>query len=85
MRFVSALLLFLYSLCREGKLKPSIIEAAQTGYLLLDGAMGTELLHRGLQIGGCSALWNLERPEDVAAVHQSYVDAGANALETKTF
>lgn len=66
-------------------MKPSIIEAAQTGYLLLDGAMGTELLHRGLQIGGCSALWNVERPEDVAAVHQSYVDAGANALVTNTF
>ena len=53
--------------------------------LLMDGAMGTELRKAGLQPGACGELWNLTHPERVRAIHQAYVDAGAEVLLTNTF
>lgn len=54
-------------------------------FLLLDGAMGTELQAKGLQAGENPALWNLTQPAQVQAVHKSYIDNGANVLLTNTF
>src|SRR4051812_13922814 len=53
--------------------------------LLMDGAMGTELQRAGLEPGECGELWNLTHPERVRAVHQAYLDAGAEVLLTNTF
>lgn len=53
--------------------------------LLMDGAMGTELQRAGIQEGECYELWNLTQPEKVRAIHQAYVDAGAEMLLTNTF
>lgn len=53
--------------------------------VVLDGAMGTELSLRGLEAGACGALWNVERPDDVASIHKAYLDAGADAVLTNTF
>jgi 5-methyltetrahydrofolate--homocysteine methyltransferase len=53
--------------------------------LLMDGAMGTELRRAGLKEGQCGELWNLTQPEKVRAIHQAYVDAGAEVLLSNTF
>jgi methionine synthase I (cobalamin-dependent) len=54
--------------------------------LVLDAAMGTRLLERGLNLGSDDpSLWNLHRPEEVADVHRRDVDAGAGAILTNTF
>jgi len=53
--------------------------------LVFDGAMGTMLQSRGLPPGYCPDLWNIERPDAVIAVHQAYVEAGAQIIETNTF
>jgi 5-methyltetrahydrofolate--homocysteine methyltransferase len=54
--------------------------------LLLDGAIGTELIARGLRVREESPeSWNLLRPADVRAVHAAYVAAGAEAIQTNTF
>ncbi|CAA9358736.1 MAG: 5-methyltetrahydrofolate--homocysteine methyltransferase [uncultured Nocardioidaceae bacterium] len=53
--------------------------------VLLDGAMGTLLQDRGLEDGGAGELWNVDRPDDVRAVHEAYADAGAQVLTTNTF
>src|SRR5437764_7321832 len=53
--------------------------------LLMDGAMGTELQRAGMLPGECYELWNLTHPEEVRAIHQRYVDAGARCLLTNTF
>ncbi len=53
--------------------------------LVFDGAMGTMLQARGLAPGACPDVWNLERPEEVIAVHRAYVEAGAQIIETNTF
>ncbi|MHC4219668.1 MAG: homocysteine S-methyltransferase family protein [Planctomycetota bacterium] len=55
--------------------------------LLLDGATGTELDRRGVDIG--LPLWSaralLEAPEVLAGIHRDYLDAGAGAITTNTF
>ncbi|MCU0316185.1 MAG: homocysteine S-methyltransferase family protein [Fimbriimonadaceae bacterium] len=55
------------------------------GFRLVDGAMGTELIKRGLVLGTPSSLWNLQRPEDIQSVHRSYHEAGSQAITTNTF
>jgi 5-methyltetrahydrofolate--homocysteine methyltransferase len=57
----------------------------EKGYLVTDGAMGTVLFAAGLDQGDPPELWNLSNPEGVAAVHQAYLDAGAQILLTNTF
>jgi methionine synthase I (cobalamin-dependent) len=51
----------------------------------MDGAMGTELQRAGLKPGENAARWNIRHPERVRAVHQAYLDAGAEVLLTNTF
>jgi 5-methyltetrahydrofolate--homocysteine methyltransferase len=52
---------------------------------LFDGGMGTLLQERGLDDGGCGELWNVEHPDQVAAIHEEYAAAGATILTTNTF
>jgi len=49
--------------------------------LLLDGGMGTQLDERGAEMGGLACL---NYPEEVLAVHRSYVEQGAMLLITNT-
>jgi methionine synthase I (cobalamin-dependent)/5,10-methylenetetrahydrofolate reductase len=52
---------------------------------LLDGAMGTMLYSRGVFVNVCYDELNLSQPGLVQEVHESYVRAGAEILETNTF
>jgi len=49
--------------------------------LILDGAMGTELVRRGV-VSVAEA--NLKHPEAVSAIHEEYFKAGTNAVITNT-
>jgi homocysteine S-methyltransferase len=55
--------------------------------LILDGAMGTELKNRGIDIP--LPIWsadaNLEYPEVVVNIHSDYISAGADIITTNTF
>ena len=53
--------------------------------LILDGGMGTLLQERGLRAGETPEDWNVERPDDIAAIHSAYVQAGAQVLYANTF
>lgn len=53
--------------------------------LVADGAMGTMLHKAGLLLGVAPERWNLENPDAVRAVHQAYLDAGADLILTNTF
>jgi 5-methyltetrahydrofolate--homocysteine methyltransferase len=61
--------------------------------LLLDGAMGTQIFannptnedYGGLQFEGCVELLNERRPQWIQKIHESYLSAGADAVETNTF
>ena len=54
-------------------------------FLVLDGAMGTQLQERGLAAGELPELLCLTHPETVTGVHAAYVAAGADAVTTNTF
>ena len=53
--------------------------------LLCDGAMGTLLYAKGIYINRCYDELNLSNPELIRGVHQDYLQAGAEVLETNTF
>ena len=38
---------------------------------ILDGGMGTLLQERGLKAGETPEDWNVERPDDIAAIHRA--------------
>ena len=61
--------------------------------LVLDGAMGT-LIHEkklnaddfgGEKFEGCNELLTLHRPEIIKSIHESYLKAGCDIIETNTF
>src|SRR5580698_2661968 len=53
--------------------------------VLADGAMGTVLSARGVFINRCFEELNLSDPNLIVAVHEEYLQAGAEILETNTF
>ena len=53
--------------------------------LVADGAMGTMLYSRGVFINRCFDELNLSSADLVRGIHQEYVKAGAEILETNTF
>ena len=53
--------------------------------VVFDGAMGTMLYARGVFINQCYDELNVRSPELVRAVHEEYVRAGAEILETNSF
>ncbi len=53
--------------------------------VLLDGGLGTELMRLGLTQGVIPEVWNLERPEAVKSIHESYFAAGSDAVSTNSF
>ena len=55
------------------------------GYLILDGAMGTQLFDAGLTAGDAPEVWNLEHPDRVSNIHSFYVAAGSDIVLTNTF
>ena len=57
----------------------------ETGWVLADGATGTNLFRAGLETGYPPELWNVERPEDIAALHNSFIDAGAQLILINSF
>jgi homocysteine S-methyltransferase len=53
--------------------------------LLADGAMGTVLYSRGVFINRCYDELNLSDPNLILSVHEEYLQAGAEIVETNTF
>lgn len=56
-----------------------------TRSVLCDGAMGTMLYERGVFIHRCYDELNLSQPDLIRAVHEDYLQAGAEIIETNTF
>jgi homocysteine S-methyltransferase len=53
--------------------------------MVADGALGTMLYARGAFINRCFDEMNLSSPDLVRQIHQDYVKAGADIIETNTF
>ncbi|MEO2065549.1 MAG: homocysteine S-methyltransferase family protein [Desulfurobacteriaceae bacterium] len=52
---------------------------------VLDGAMGTMLMKKGLDVNYAPELLNLKHPEVLKEIHSEYIEAGADIIETNTF
>lgn len=80
--------------------KTMINEEIKKRILLLDGAMGTALQKFGLtetdfrgqefaahpvNLKGNNDILNLTHPETIRKIHQAYIEAGADIIETNTF
>jgi 5-methyltetrahydrofolate--homocysteine methyltransferase len=69
------------------------LDALSERVLVFDGAMGTELMAMhlsdadfgGAALHGCNEALVLSRPDLIAAVHDAYLEAGADVLETDSF
>ena len=53
--------------------------------LLADGATGTNLFEVGLTSGDNPEAWNATHPDRIRALHQSFVEAGAEIILTNSF
>jgi homocysteine S-methyltransferase len=62
-----------------------LLDAVRASVLVVDGAMGTQLYERGVLYSACFEELNVSRPELVMRVHEDYVKAGAQVLESNTF
>ena len=80
--------------------KPSLAKVAEKRILILDGGMGTMIQRHGLEekdfrgeqfahhpvtLKGCNDLLSLTRPDVIGGIHQKYLEAGADLIETNTF
>src|SRR3977135_3647689 len=61
------------------------IDALDERVLVCDGAMGTMLYAKGVFTNKSFDALNVTQPDLVAEVHQEYVRAGADIVETNTF
>ena len=62
----------------------SLKERIKEGLFLLDGAMGTQLIARGVEVGKCNDYLNVESPDIVFDIHAAYLQAGSDAVLTNT-
>jgi len=63
----------------------SLTERIKQDLFLLDGAMGTELIARGIDVGKCNDYLNIEQPDIIFNIHRSYFEAGSDAVIANTF
>ena len=81
-------------------IKNNIINELNKRILILDGAMGTMIQQHGLEeqdyrgaefsehgcdLRGNNDLLSLTRPDIISTIHEQYLDAGADIIETNTF
>src|SRR5690242_1587024 len=69
----------------EKRPEKPLLDALRHGVLVVDGAMGTQLYERGVLYSVCFEELNLSRPELILKVHEDYLRAGAQVIETNTF
>jgi methionine synthase / methylenetetrahydrofolate reductase(NADPH) len=62
-----------------------LLTRLKQGPVLCDGAMGTLLYAKGVFINKCYDELNLTQPDLVRNIHQEYLNAGAEIIETNTF
>jgi 5-methyltetrahydrofolate--homocysteine methyltransferase len=60
-------------------------EFLNQGFVILDGATGSNLQKQGMMSGDCPEQWIVEHPEIFIDLQMQYIEAGSDALYTPTF
>ena len=71
----------------------SLLKLIKSRILVVDGAMGTSLQDENLteadfgsdELNGCNEYLVITRPNIISKIHESYLEAGADIIETNTF
>ncbi len=58
---------------------------ARQGWILADGATGTNLFNMGLEAGEAPEIWNEQHPDRVAKLYRDSVEAGSDLFLTNSF
>lgn len=66
-------------------MRESFLDAIKTRPIVLDGAMGTQLYERGVFINRSLEETVLSKPKLVQRIHEEYIAAGAEVIQTHTF
>src|SRR6478736_1760360 len=84
-------------MCEENRMTLSrtelLTQALDRRILVLDGAMGTAIQNKnlnaedfgGADLEGCNENLVLTRPDVIREIHESYLAAGCDIVETNTF
>lgn len=54
-------------------------------YIILDGAMGTMLQQKGMELGVVPETLNITKPEWIVDIHSQYINAGSDVVYANTF
>lgn len=54
-------------------------------FVVLDGAMGTMLQAKGLEMGGTPEALNIDKPDWLTDIHRQYIEAGSDIVYANTF
>lgn len=73
--------------------RPTLEQLLKERILILDGAMGTMIQQAnlteadfgGAELDGCNEMLVLTRPDVISSIHEQYLAAGADIIETNTF
>ncbi|MHC4336483.1 MAG: homocysteine S-methyltransferase family protein [Planctomycetota bacterium] len=63
----------------------SLRDRIKKGLFLLDGAMGTQLIARGVEASKCNDYLNIDSPDTIVSIHKNYLEAGSDTVLTNTF
>jgi 5-methyltetrahydrofolate--homocysteine methyltransferase len=62
-----------------------IMDHIRSRVTFFDGGTGSVLQELGLAPGALPECWNIDHPEEIISLHQSYFEAGCNIIKTNTF
>lgn len=69
----------------QTQLHPFLARLGEPNPIICDGAMGTMLYSMGVPANSCFDECNISQPDFVRRVHEAYIKAGAEIIETNTY
>ncbi len=66
-------------------MKKSILDLVKKRTVFFDGAMGTELIEKGLVLGDSAERFSPYFSEIISGIHKSYFDIGVDVIHTNTY
>jgi len=66
-------------------MKPAFLEYLQNHVVLADGALGSYLFEKGVELDRNLDVLNLQSSELIFSAHEEYIRAGSQLIETNTF
>jgi 5-methyltetrahydrofolate--homocysteine methyltransferase len=66
-------------------MKKSILDIVKKRTVFFDGAMGTELIEKGLVLGDSAERFSPYFSEIISGIHKSYFDVGVDVIHTNTY